>query len=927
MKKGILGILAHVDAGKTTLSEELLYKTGAIRQKGSVDGKDTVMDSDPMEAARGITIYSAEADIQTDRMHLTLLDTPGHVDFSGETERTLAVLDAAILVVSGLDGIQSHTRTLWDLLRKNHVPTFVFLNKMDIAVRPLEELLGEMKTQLSDGAIPFYTGGAVDESVTESEDNSREGSSGPRVHLSEDVVEDIASLDEDLMETYLDTGEITSRDIQRLIQEEKLFPVISGSARLGEGTEELLSILEDYLPEKTYPEDFGALCYKVDRDNKGNRLTFLKITGGSLKNRMEIQVDEEKTCKVTEIRVYRGENYDVLPEAGPGSLVAVTGIDGSLPGRGYGIQGDLSSRELEPVFRYEAIPEGAVSSHTLLVALRELEEEDPLLDVTWDQKKDRIQVRLMGEIQKEVLIQTLKSRFDVPANFIETSVTYRETLEMPVEGHGHFEPLRHFADVWIRVEPLPAGSGISAISECPTDELDENYQRQILRTLMNGRHTGVLLNEPLTDVRFVLTHGKSHTKHTEGGDFRKATNLAVRDAQLHGMCRILEPYYHIRLSVPNDKMGRAMTDLTNMHGTIEPPIQTADGVLLEGLVPVSEIAGYQAKVTSYTGGLGQLSLEPGGYHPCHNEDEVLARSDYNFRTDPKNPYQSIYVHQEIAPLDPDLDGRHPEAGYGYDRSVYISNEMGNVNQPQRDQEGRLIGGSSWWSENAENKGSDGNSYDGYGGLESDLQEIFERTYGKIERKDLGQSYVIESEKEPEETVEEAKASYLAAHPKEVERREKRNPAQAKRKRYVLVDGYNVIYQMPELYHLSQEAGFDAARGRLLDLLANYQGYLDCECIVVFDAYKVKGNPGSTMKWGEVYVVYTREAQTADAYIERATHVIAHRETADIAVVTSDGAEQMIVAGEGARRISSREFEAELQRVNGEGMDAFHRMKQ
>lgn len=901
MKHAVIGILAHVDAGKTTLSEDLLFRTGAIRKKGSVDSGDTVMDSNAIEAERGITIYSSEAVIRTDAMELQLIDTPGHVDFSGEAERALSVLDCAILVLSGSEGVQSHTRTLWDLLRRHHIPTFIFVNKMDIAHESASDLLRQMKTELSDGITDFT------DLFQSGRGGEASGSRKTEEYLSGELAEELASCHEDLLNEYMETETLKKASVTEIIGEGLIFPTIFGSARNSQGTKELLSILEEYMPVRKWPEEFGALCYKVDRDQKGNRLTYLKVTGGLLKARMEIG-DE----KINEIRTYVGERYETRQEVPAGELCAVTGLSESYSGQGLGIQEEQNSHELEPVFRYRVLPEGGVSSHTLLQALKELEEEDPLLDVAWDQKSDEIRISLMGPIQKEILATELRDKYQIEASFAESKVTYRETLRQPVEGHGHFEPLRHFADVWLRMEPLPAGSGISAVSECSTDELEENYQRQILRRLLSGRQTGVLMNADLTDVRFVLTHGKSHTKHTEGGDFRKATDLAVRDALIHGMGQVLEPYYKVRLTVPLDKMGRAMTDLTNMHGSVETPVTQGTNCLIEGLVPVTEIADYQASVNAYTGGLGSLSLEPGGYLPCHNEDEVIEDAGYNYRTDPAHPYISVYVHQEVAPPDPSLDGRKGSPSpYGFDPASAGYEKRSD--QPMRDASGRLIG-------NGYGGPREEKEYQGYGGLENDLQEIFERTYGKIERKDLGQSLVIEAEeKQARETTEEAKASYLAAHPNRKAKQESKQ--MSRKKKYILVDCYNLIFQWPKLRDL-MNINTDSARGRLLDILSNYQGYIGAEVIAVFDAYKVKGNPGSVMDYHNIHVVYTREAQTADAYIERTTHEIMHGGDADITVVTSDGLEQMIVIGEGATRISSREFIHEVDRVNREGQESY-----
>lgn len=883
MEKAVIGILAHVDAGKTTLSEAMLYESGNIRKEGSVDSKTSTLDYDPIEAERGITVFSSQAELSIGNLQLSLLDTPGHVDFSGEMERTLSVLDYAILLISGPAGIQSHTRTLWDLLKKYQLPVLVFVNKMDLVRdRGRGEIMDELREELSENMIPFPEG--FEEKV--------------------DWAEEVATGDEKLLESYMETMKIDRDLLASAVKERHIFPVVFGSARSHEGVGNLFRVLSAIVRTPAYPETFGARTYKVTRDEKGNRISFLKITGGSLTPRTEIGSDP---VKVTELRKYQGNRYETISLAKAGDLVGIPGLTGSLPGMGYGFEPQEKRPSLTPVFRYRAVPEGTASSHTLLEALKEINEEDPLLDVEWTRETDEIHLRLMGPIQKEILTRKLQDRYDLKVSFDQGEIRYMETIREPVEGHGHFEPLRHFADVRLRLEPLEAGEGISCESICPTDVLEENYQHQILRTLRSGRLTGVLTNSGLTDIRFVLVSGASHKKHTVGGDFRKATELAVRDALLRATNVLLEPYYRIHLTVPQDKIGRAMNDLSRMKGKIESPSQNGDSCMIEGFVPVSELGDYQAQVNSYTGGLGRLSMEPGGYLPCHNAEEVIQKIAYDYKTDSAHPYQNIYVHREYLTEEEALE--REEAN--------IQDE--DSHDPMRPQTLRYENGDKGLVDISPEKKD---SYQGYGGLEADLKRIFEATYGKIERKDLGQAINRDFDREKADRIrEEAKEAYLLTHPAEKKRREEKQKAKAKKKQYVLVDAYNVIFTTPELRDLSNK-NMDATRGKLLDLLSNYQGHLGCTLIVVFDAYKVKGNPGASSHWNNLYVVYTREAQTADAYIERATHEIAGREDADITVITSDGLEQMIVVGEGARRISSREFEKELERVNTLGLERY-----
>lgn len=870
MRRIAVGLTAHVDAGKTSLAEAMLYHTGIIRREGSVDKRNTVMDSDEIEKERGITVYSSMARIFIDDLEISLIDTPGHVDFSGETERALEILDTAVLLISAPEGVQSHTRTLFDLIRRKNLPFIIFVNKMDISPFGKEEIISEIRESLTDDVVRF------------------EFSNG---RISDETAENIASLSEDAMDEFLETGSLCDETIGNLFASGLMIPVIFGSARTGSGIDGLLETLKRCTLEKKREDAFGAVCFGVSRDSEDRRLSLIKVTGGQLNVRDEIADGDEKN-KINEIRVYKGGVFEPVPSAFAGEVVAVAGLSNSFPGKGYGTETDRTSHCLTPVFRIEIVPEGKVSSHTLLEALKKEEENDSLMNVSWDRSTDSITVSLMGTVQKEVLIRKLKDKYGIDAKALETRVSYKETISEITEGHGHFEPLRHFADVFITVEPLPEGSGISAISDCPFDELEEQYQNQVIRTLSGGKMKGVLINEELTDVRFILKHGKSNNKHTSGGDFRKATEIAVRDALIHGTGKILEPYYRVRLTVPVDKMGRAITDLERMSGVMEKPVINKDYAVLEGYVPVSLIGGYQPVVSSYTGGLGNLSLEPGGYGPCHNEDEVISERGYDYRKDQDHPYKSIYVHQDIADPDPSLDGRHTVSN-GYERSMP---DVSNASSVQK----------------TNNKTPGNEKYDGYGGLESDLKEIFERTYGKIERKDIGQAYEIRSDKD-ESSSEKAREEYFRSH-------KRAGKKAADQKPVLIVDGYNVIHSWPDL----SDTDLAASRGQLLSIVSDYCGYTGEEAILVFDAYRMPDNEGSDMVFDNVRVVYTRTSETADAYIERKVHELMDRGGFSVSVVTSDGLIQSMVAGEGARRISSREFYSRVRDTSESCREEFKR---
>ena len=870
MKNITLGILAHVDAGKTTLSESMLYLSGAIRTLGRVDHQDTFLDTDLMERERGITIYSKQAELQFQNVHISFLDTPGHVDFSAETERTLQVLDYAILVVSGLDGVQSHTRTLFKLLEEYNVPTFIFVNKMDIARMSTLELQENLCEKLSTEAVDFT---AVDESFYEA----------------------VATCDEALLDEYMESGIVSEENIAEAIAERKIFPVLYGSALKTEGVENLLKLIEKYSLEPTYADEFGAKVYKITRDKNNNRETWMKITGGILNVKDVILANgayENEGEKVNEIRLYSGEKYTTLKGAKAGNIVCVTGLSDSYPGRGYGVETDSDLPVLEPVLSYKVMVPSELNPHTVYDNMKLLEEEDPLLHATWNERLQEITVELMGQIQLEVIRQKMQDRFSMQIDFGVGNIMYRETISEPTLGHGHYEPLKHFADVVLKMEPMEANSGIEVYTEVPVDVLGKNYQNQILNYVRRREHPGVLTGFPLTDMRITLVDGKSHKKHTEGGDFRRATNIAIRDGILRTRSVLLEPYYKVTLEIPQEYVGRALTDLERMHGIIDTPDIMSGNAIITGKVPVALVRDYAADVASYTGGLGHLMLEMAGYFPCHNSEEVIEKVGYNYVTDTSHPYESVYVHQEA-----------PERIIG--QNDYYNKPVEEIAaKSTQDTVTRQVGKKTK------------KDYNGYGGLEPELEAIFVREFGEIRRPRFNYKEQVVSSSE---NAAKAREEYLTKHPVEARKREKSSEeARRPRKKYLLVDGYNVIFAWKDLAELAKE-NLDGARGSLLDTLCNYQGFTGYEVIAVFDAYKVKGNRGEVSDYNGIHVVYTKEAQTADAYIAKATHEIRNTSNSDVTVVSSDGMVQLIVVGDGAARISSREFEQEVNRVTLTGI--------
>ena len=836
------GLLAHVDAGKTTLSEGLLYLSGAVRRLGRVDHRDAFLDTDAQERERGITIFSKQAELTWKDAAVTLLDTPGHVDFSAEMERVLGVLDCAVLVVSGADGIQGHTRTLWRLLERHAIPTFLFVNKMDLAGADRDALLAQLQEKLDGGCLDF-SGGL------------------------EPVREDMASLDEELMDKYLEGGEITESDAASLAARRLVFPCFFGSALKLEGVEALLDGLTQYTLPAAYGPEFAARVFKIARDG-ADRLTYVKVTGGALKVRTLL--GEEK---VNQIRIYSGTKYQTVDEAPAGTVCALTGPAKTRPGDVFGAEPPAGGPELEPVLNYQVILPPGCDVHAMLRGLRQLEEEDPQLRVVWNEALGEIHLQLMGEIQLEVFTRLIRERFGAEVSFGAGSIVYRETIADAVEGVGHFEPLRHYAEVHLLLEPGPRGSGLRIASACPTDQLDLNWQRLIFTHLTEKRHRGVLTGSPITDMKITLTAGRAHVKHTEGGDFRQATYRAVRQGLMQADSILLEPHYDFTLELPPDCVGRAMNDLQSMGGSVEGPEQEGELSLLSGHAPVAGLRDYWREVTAYTRGRGRLSCSLRGYEPCANQEEIVSQIGYDPERDVENSPDSVFCSHGagvIVKWDQVKDRMHVDSGLRLGKETSLP-EPAAPSGGERQYRG--------------------------GSLEQDreLLAVFERTYGKVDR-DLA----FQPQKKPARTsLDEGKYTI---------KNQKTGPE------YLLVDGYNIMFAWDELKELAR-ADVAAARAALEDILSNYQGFRKCVVILVFDAYKVKGNPGSVEKKHNIYVVYTKEAETADAYIEKATYDLGrdHR----VRVATSDGLEQMIILGHGALRLSARAFKAEIEQAQGE----------
>ena len=846
-----VGLLAHVDAGKTTLSESILYQSGAIRNLGRVDHQDAFLDTDEMERERGITIFSKQAVLTWKDTEITLLDTPGHVDFSAEMERVLQVLDCAVLVISGADGVQGHTETLWKLLTRYGIPVFLFVNKMDQEGTDCGKLLAELKSRFSEGCIDF---GRVETGA-------------------EEVIEEIAVCDEQTMEEYLEKGSVAAASIRWLVAERKIFPCYFGSALHLQGVEELMNGICTYQMQKEYPAAFGAKVYKIARDGQGNRLTYLKVTGGTLKVK---DVIGENGDKVNQIRVYSGEKYELLSEADAGKVCAVTGLAETYPGQGLGAEKDSELPILEPVLTYRIILPDDCNVHTMLRDLKLLEEEEPELHIVWIEKSQEIHVQLMGDVQIEILQRIIKERFGVLVEFGEGSIVYKETIAAPVEGVGHFEPLRHYAEVHLRLEPGERGSGIQFDSECSEDVLDRNWQRLVLTHLEEKEHKGVLTGSVITDMKITLTSGKAHLKHTEGGDFRQATYRAVRQGLKKAESVLLEPYYEFRIELPSENVGRAMTDIQNRFGKFEAPETLGEMTVLTGIAPVSTLSGYQKEVIAYTGGRGRISLTLKGYDLCHNQEEVVAARGYDSELDLANPTGSVFCAHGAGFV---VDWDEVEEYMHMERTLDQTGEEGlaEVTLPKRRHSSIEL-------------------------TQEELDAIYVRTPDPV-KQNHGPVTVCAKEKD-----REPGSAYT--DPKWERRRREKEV----RQEYLLVDGYNIIFSWEELRELS-EKDIGAARGKLADILSNYQGYRKCTLILVYDAYKVEGNPGEVMKYHNIYIVYTKEAETADQYIEKTVRRIA--KDAAVTVATSDGLEQVIILGQGANRMSAPGLKEEIERTLAE----------
>ncbi|MBQ7777857.1 MAG: TetM/TetW/TetO/TetS family tetracycline resistance ribosomal protection protein [Oscillibacter sp.] len=848
MKKLVVGILAHVDAGKTTLSEAMLYRSGAVRKLGRVDHQNAFLDTDAMERERGITIFSKQAEFSLPEADITLLDTPGHVDFSAEMERTLQVLDCAILVISGTDGVQGHTRTLWRLLERYHIPTFLFVNKMDLAGADKAALLEGLKTRLGSGVTDF---------------TSRDDT----------FLEEAALCDEAVLEQFLETGEVSDDDLTCMIAERKLFPCWFGSALKLEGVDEFLEGLGHFASAPVYPAEFGARVFKISRDGQGSRLTWLKVTGGTLRvkdlltNRQEGMADDKVwEEKADQLRIYSGLKFRLVDEAPAGTICAVTGLSRTRPGQGLGGETAWTAPVLEPVLTYHIqLPEGT-DPHMALLKLQQLEEEDPQLHIVWHEQLRQIHAQLMGEVQLEILQRLIRERFGMEITFGEGAIRYRETIAGAVEGIGHFEPLRHYAEVHLLLEPGERGSGVQIFTACPEDDLDRNWQRLILTHLDEKEHLGVLTGSPITDIKLTLVAGRAHVKHTEGGDFRQATYRAVRQGLMQAESVLLEPWYDFRLEIPAEQVGRAMTDLQRMNGEIEPPETVGDETVFTGAAPVAAMRNYAREVTAYTRGRGRLSCVLRGYAPCAQQAEVVETIGYDPERDVDNTPDSVFCGH----------------GAGYTVKWDEVPAMAHVDS------GLRLGREQAEEEKAPVRRAV-RSYAGTIEQDKELQAIFERTYGPVKQR------TPQSGGAPRRTIMEPAE-------KRPIRQQHTGPE------YLLVDGYNIIFAWDELKAVAQD-NLDAARKQLCDLLSNYQGFRKCVVIVVFDAYKVKGGLGSVEKYHNIHVVYTKEAETADAYIERATYEIGRKHR--VKVATSDGPEQLIILGHGALRLSASAFRAEV----------------
>lgn len=849
MNKIVMGILAHVDSGKTTLSEGMLYTAGELRKLGRVDHGDAFLDTNEIERDRGITIFSKQAIMRFRDTQFTLLDTPGHVDFSTEMERTLSVLDYAVLVISGTDGVQNHTETLWRLLMRYNVPTFLFINKMDL-FSDRQKVLDELKYRFGDGCIDF------NRPLTDSS-----------------FMDELAMCDETLLNSVLEHSSVKTADIQNAIVKRKVFPCFFGSALKLEGIKEFLEGLEAYTRQIIYDDNFGAKVFKISEDERGARLTHMKITGGSLsvKELLTGKGQNEWSEKVNQIRIYSGAKYQTCDKADAGTVCAVTGLTKTYAGEGIGAESDAKNAVLESVLTYKMELPDTIDAPTALTQLRRLEVEDPQLHIIWNEQLREIHVQVMGEVQLEVLRRIISDRFGFDVTFTHGSIAYKETIAAPVEGVGHYEPLRHYAEVHLLLEPLERGSGLQFATNCSEDILDRNWQRLILTHLKEKDHIGVLTGSPITDMKITLVAGRAHQKHTEGGDFRQATYRAVRHGLKMAESILLEPYYEFHLEVPSENIGRAMTDITQMGGTFSQPQTRGDMTMLSGNAPVAAMCDYSKEVIGYTGGRGRLGCILSGYEPCQNSEEVIESIGYNSDTDLENTADSIFCSHGAGftvKWDKVYDYMHIEA-------------MSFDDEDEEDDEVIARRAKKYLDTVAD---------------DNELMQIFERTYGAVTRKTS--SYTVRKTAPPKKKYGKVKPNLQG-------------------KEYLLVDGYNIIFAWDELREIAKNS-LNAARDTLIDILCNYQGFRECEVILVFDAYKVKGNTGSIEKIHNISVVYTKEAETADMYIEKTTHELGKKHR--VRVATSDSLEQIIILAGGAIRVSANEFLKEIKTAEKAIMD-------
>ena len=873
MKKIVLGILAHVDAGKTTLSESLLYLSGEIRKLGRVDHKNTFLDHNELERQRGITIFSKQAWMKYEDMEIQLLDTPGHVDFSAEMERTLQILDYAIVVINGMDLVQGHTEMVFRLLARYQIPAFLFINKMDVSPFGKEEIIEELRKRLSEQIIDFT-----------------------KNDFSPADYEIMAMSKESLLEQYLDSGIITKEQIKKAIKERGIFPCYFGSALKMEGVEELLKGMQEYVLETAKVPDFGAKVYKIGKDEQGSRLTYLKVTGGSLKAKTLLKIKqksgEELEEKVDQVRLYSGAKFKILEEATEGTVCAVTGLKATYPGQGLGIEKDSDLPVLESVLTYQVIPKEGEDPHKVLLKLRELEEEEPELHVVWKEELQELHVRLMGEVQLDIIQNLMEKRYGIPVTFGAGSISYKETIKAPIEGVGHYEPLRHYAHVQLLLEPLERGSGLWFDTDCSEDVLDRNWQRLILTHLQEKEHKGVLTGAPITDLKITLLTGKAHQKHTEGGDFRQATYRAVRQGLKKAESILLEPYYEFRMELPTECVGKAMTDIKTMRGSFEIEKTEEETTILTGNVPVAEMQDYETKMRAYTKGRGRLFLQVKGYEPCENQEEIVNAINYDSEADLENTPDSVFCAHGAGFI---------VKWYEVENYLYLDSK--------KSWEGKTETSSDISFSPVEPKEGKTKKESWYVEEDKEFEAIMLREFGekKLERHKPAYKVTYEKQEEKKRKKREYEKEQLR-----IESGYAKKPQKKNQEKYLLVDGYNIIFAWEELNILAKD-NLEAARGKLQDILCNYQGYTGVHLILVFDAYRVKGNPGTVTKYHNIHVIYTKEAETADMFIEKTTKEIAQKH--QVVVATSDALEQMIIMGHGAIRLSANGFWDEIERVN------------